>query len=499
MNLPRRIVILSILFLTIALPASVPAQTIGNGSDGTVLKEIIIFGRHGIRAPTSDPSTLDQYSANPFPVFEDQGTPIQTGYLTPNGAEAARLLGSYFNAYLVSEGLLTGDPQTDLARTYVRANSIQRSNVTADKLGVGLIYGTNPPANATVPVHSYDLATGDKQAVPDSVFDPLLAGAASIDTNGVNFAVTQAQAIFGGGTTPATALASAYRSELALLSAVLYPPPAQPTNGSQGSPGSVDPTAQPITLEASAKLPPPYRPYFTGNVINMGALSSMTTANDPFVMQYAEGFPIGDGKTFNQNEVGWGLLTLDTLSQLTRLNVLQINIAMRTPFLDRVQSSNAAAHVLRTLEQAVIPGSSVPGKFGNAKSRVHIIISSDYYVAGLAGLLHVHWLLPGYQPDFVGPGGALVFELRQVQRTRAYIVRVFFTGQTFDQLRDLTPLSLQNPPATVQLMVPDGSQSSLDIPFSTFKNLLTQAIGWQYVQKPSKEDQPGVLTGVPGE
>lgn len=496
MNLLRRIVILSTLFLTIALPASVPAQTTGNGSDGTVLKEIIIFGRHGIRAPTSAPSTLDQYSANSYPVFEDQG---QTGYLTPNGATAARLLGAYFNAYLVSEGLLTGDPQTDLARTYIRANSIQRSNVTADKLGVGLIYGSNPPAKATVPVHSYDLATADKLAVPDPVFDPLLKGVASIDTDDVNFAVTQAQAIFGGGTTPPTALASAYSGELALLSAVLYPPPAQPTNGAQGSPGSLDPTTQPITLTASAKLPPQQPPYFTGNVINMGGLSLMTSANDPFVMQYADGFQIGDGKTFNQNEVAWGLLTPDTLSLQTRLNVLQINIAMRTPLLDRVQSSNAASHVLRTMEQAVTPGATVRGKFGSAKSRVHIIISSDYYVAGLAGLLNVHWLLPGYQPDFVGPGGALVFELRQVQKTGAYVVRVFFTGQTFDQLRNLTPLSLQDPPATLQLMVPDGSDSNLDVKFSTFKKLLTQAIGSQYVQKPSKEDPPGVLTGVPGE
>ena len=87
---------------------------------------------------------------------------------------------------------------------------------------------------------------------------------------------------------------------------------------------------------------------------------------------------------------------------------------MLTPYLDRIQSSNAASHVLRSMEQAVI-GDDIPGAFGNPKSRVITVISSDAYVVGLAGLLRLHWQLPGYQPDFCAPGGALVFELRQAR------------------------------------------------------------------------------------
>ena len=167
MILLERLVILTGLLLTLAIPVSVPAQTIANGNDGTILREIIIFGRHSIRTATSDQTTLDQYSANTYPVFNDQQT---TGYLTPNGQAAAELLGAYFNEYLTSEGLMTGDPQTDLARTYFRANSIQRSNVTADKFGVGLIYGANPPSNATVPVHSFAIAPANTAPVPGPRF-----------------------------------------------------------------------------------------------------------------------------------------------------------------------------------------------------------------------------------------------------------------------------------------------------------------------------------------
>ena len=38
-----------------------------------------------------------------------------------------------------------------------------------------------------------------------------------------------------------------------------------------------------------------------------------------------------------------------------------------------------------------------------------VVNSSDAYVAGLAGLLDLHWLLPGYQRDYCAPGGNLVF------------------------------------------------------------------------------------------
>ena len=77
---------------------------------------------------------------------------------------------------------------------------------------------------------------------------------------------------------------------------------------------------------------------------------------------------------------------------------VSFDIVMRSPYLARVQSSNAAAHVLRTMEQAVI-GESILGAFGNASARTIVVISSDAYVAGLAGLLNLHWILPGHFPE----------------------------------------------------------------------------------------------------
>jgi 4-phytase / acid phosphatase len=453
--------VLTCLLLAVAFEGPVLAQTIKAVDDGTVLKQIIVFGRHSIRAPISTSSHLNQFSFDPFPNFVGD----EVGYLTTNGQRAAGLLGSYFRDYLLHEGVLTGNTNADLARSYFRANTIQRSYMTAAKFGAGLI------PDASIPVHTYAPGT------PDPVFDPLLAKVATVDPAR---ALTEVLGVYGSGSN----IASAYSGEFSLISKVLYPPGTQPTNN--GPQGTVDPTKLPITLAISAPLPPTDAPYYTGNVIGMGGLSSTVLAADPFVMQYAEGFPL--------NDVAWGRLPLASLSQQTRLLTLQIEIAMRQPYLARVQSSSAASHVLRSMNQA-IGGGPLDGAFGNPQSQVLVIVSSDYYVAGLAGLLDLRWLLPGYQPDFCAPGGALVFELRQVTATGEHLVRVFYTAQTFDQLRNLTPLTLQSPPATMQLLVPGGGNSStnLDVNFITFSNLLNEAIGPEYVQPFAEEIPPGVL------
>jgi 4-phytase / acid phosphatase len=440
-------VVLTGLLLALAIATQVPAQTI-NVDDDTTLKQIIIFGRHSIRSSSVASSTLAQYSTNTYPPF----TGVPTGYLTPNGREAARLLGAYFRDYLLHEGLLTGNTATDMPRLYVHANSIQRSFITAAKFGEGLIPGL------AVPVHSYELGA------PDPVFDPIAAKVATADPVRVQ---NEVQGIYGNG----TALTSAYSAEFSLIRNALSPI------------GAVDPI-QPITLTAVAPVP------YTGGSINSGGLASTNQAADPFVMQYADGFDLSD--------VAWGQLTLDALSQTTRLLVLEIDIAMRIPYINQVQSSNAASHVLRSMNQAT-SGHNLAGAFGSAKSKILVIVSSDYYVAGLAGLLGLHWTLPGYQTDFCAPGGALVFELRQSKKTKEYLVRVFYTAQTFDQLRRLTPLALDAPPATMQLTVPGGSNSSTDpdVKFNTFKSLLTGAINMNYVQPYGKDIQPGALNNVP--
>ncbi len=465
---------MAILLLSFYVAVPVTAQTVAHADGESTLEQIIIFGRHSVRSSVVEPLVLDTYAVDPYPDFG-----VKPGYLTPHGQKAATRLGAYFHEYLLHERLLTGNARTDLAHSYFRANSIQRSNVTAAMFGTGLIPGI------TIPVHSFPLGTADP------VFDPIGKGVAKVDPFR---AEADVRGIFGSG----DAVGSASSGELALIRSVLFdypqgkqPPPPTP-------PLKTDATASPFLLNANTKE------LETGNVIDVGGLTTAQSAADPFVMQYADGMPL--------EKVGWGRLPLDALSQQTRLITLGFSIVMRSPYLARVQSSNAASHVLRSMEQAVI-GDDIPGSFGDARSRAIVVISSDAYLAGLAGLLDLHWQLPGYQPDYCPPGGALVFELRQSRRTREYFVRAFYTAQTFDQLRNLTPLSLRVPPATMQLLVPvdrraardsgagygvdQGNARGLDVPFDAFQKLVRRALDRKCVEDPSTEDPPGVLTGVP--
>ena len=120
-------IVLTCLLLAVAMEGPLLAQTTNAADDGTILKQIIFFGRHSIRSATSDTNGLDECSADPVPAFV--GVPV--GYLTPHGRQAAGLLGSYFHEYLIHEGLLTNDASSDLARSYFRANTIERSYMTA--------------------------------------------------------------------------------------------------------------------------------------------------------------------------------------------------------------------------------------------------------------------------------------------------------------------------------------------------------------------------------
>ncbi len=301
------------------------AQTVQSGDD-TVLKQIILFGRHGVRSAAFPSSTLATLAVRPYPDF---GVP--TGYLTLHGAKAEYLLGNYYREYLLSEGLLTGDTTKDLAHSYFRANSIQRSNISAAVLGLGLFPFT------LVPVHSFALGT------PDPVFDPISTKVATVDTAR---AVTEVAGIFNSG----LALASASSPEFSLIRSILLNYP----NGTQPPPpapsGIVDATSLPIPLTAVTTN------VATANVIKLGGLAETLYAADPFVMEYTDGMPMED--------VAWGQLTPDTLSQQTRIITLDFAITIREPYLDQVQSSNAAAHVLRTMKQ-VVDGQKVPGAFGD--------------------------------------------------------------------------------------------------------------------------------------
>ena len=383
-------------------------------------------------------STLNTFSVRPFPAFS-----VAPGLVTSNGSALETILGGYYRLWLTKENLLTGNDSADAAFVYFRANVLEKTTkVTAQAFAAGML-----PA-ASVNVNLY-------QQGSDPVFDPVGAGVALLDQRMAIAGVTGRL-----GSDPQS-LASAYAPEFALTRSLLFNYPASETPAPGTPAGMVDITAIPIDVAA-------------GQPVDIGGLLTVVAAIDPFLMEYADGLPA--------SKVGWGQLTAGGISQTLRLYTLILDLEIRTPYPDKVQSSNAASHVVRSLVQAAT-GNALTGSLGNPSSKVIVLIASDINVTGLAGLFHLDWILPGYPPDFCAPGGALVFELRQAQSTGEYIARASYVAQTMDQMRNLTALTLATPPASAAVFIPGCSVSNatFDCPLATFVKVTNHAIDPQSV------------------
>lgn len=405
-------------------------------TDDTQLKQVIIFSRHSVRAPVTDNSTLNNFSVQPYPVFD-----VQAGYLTQHGQAAETILGGYYRLWLTQEKLLSGNDSADAANVYFRANIIERTILTAQKLASGML-----PA-ASVNVTHYDSNQSDP------LFDPVGAGVAHLDQ------ATAVAAVAGRLGGDASALQTVYAPELALLRSVLFQYP-----GKEGmiptTPGpAVDVTSIPFAITSSQ----------LGLSVGLGGLTWVDLALDPFVMEYADGMPL--------SSVGWGQLNQDDINEILRLSQTDIDLEYRTPYLDKIESSNLASHIARTMAQAST-GTTMTGAIGLPSTKAVVLVASDTEVGGLAGLFHLDWILPGYIQDFCSPGGAIVFQLRQSQSTGAYIVRASYVGQTMDQLRNLTPLTLDKPPAIAPVFIPGCStdNATFDCPLAQFLTLAQQVI-----------------------
>jgi len=419
-----------------ALCASVLAA---QRADTTVLKQVVIFGRHAVRTPVAPASVLNTFSALPFPVFAASGQAM----ITPNGRTNETLLGNYFRLWLTQEKLLTGNDRSDASFVYARANDAPLIVDTAQAFAAGLLPAA-PPAVNTVPA-------------PDPLFDPIDAGVAKLDTQ---MAVAAVNGRLGDNP---QSLATAYSAEFALARSVLFNYPAGTTPAPAAPAGQIDVTALPITMTAGNSTAP----------VNPGGLGPFYEAIDPFMMEYADGMPA--------SEVGWGQLDAAGISQIFRVYDALLDLEFRTPYLAGVQSSNLGSHIVRTMLQAATDN-AMSGSLGTPSDKIVVLTAANTNLAGLAGLFQLDWLVDGYQRDVASLGGALVFELRQSQSTGQFIVRCVYVAQTMDQLRNQTPLTLAAPPATVPVFIPGCSvqNATFDCPLGTFVRVARRQIDSRY-------------------
>jgi 4-phytase/acid phosphatase len=411
---------------------AVPAVP-STAANDTQLKFVVIYSRHGVRSPTGKTDTLNRYSRQPWPQWN-----VPPGYLTAHGAQLMTIFGKYDRELLASQGLLAPSGCTDAPYIRIVADSDQRTRETGKALAAGLAPGCGIAVTAL------------PEGTPDPLFHPLSAGVGEPDK-------AQAAAAIAGriGNNP-QGISEAYRAQLNALEAVL--------NGdSKDTPApqsfcTIPSSIAPGKGDHGAELSSP--------------LSLASTMTENLLLEYTEGM--------DKQQVGWGRVDLAKLRELLQLHVASEDIAQRTPYIARSQSSNVLDHLLRSMQQAVSE-QPIAGALSQSTDRLLILIGHDNNLANIAGNLGINWLEDGRRDD-TPPGGALVFELWQNTKTGQYSVHTWYTAQTLDQMRNSTPLSIAAPPERVPVFLPGCGQSDGSCTWNGFEQTLKNAIDPHFVK-----------------
>ena len=422
-------------FLTCCFMVFVCCSQYGEGQDRSdqaahneeTLQYVVYLSRHGVRSPTKESSQYDPYSEAPWPDWD-----VPPGYLTPHGYQLMKLFGSYDREQFASRGLLTPSGCEDAARATILADSDQRTRETGKALAQGMFPG------CSVEVH----------ALPEGTHDPLFHARGVGNTD----PALAAAAISGRIGGDANNLTNAYRLQLSALDRVLD----GCGRGSSTHKQRISIFDVPAGLtqgdgDHRAEL--------------HGPLNTASTLTEDLLLEYTQGMAAAN--------VGWGCIDGQSLRNLMQLHTAAADFAQRTPIVARMQASNLLDHILRAMEQQVTakPIAGAPGKPGD---RMLLLVGHDTNISVIAGALGINWIIDGRRDD-TPPGGALVFELWRQQAGGTYSVKIYYTAQTLEQMRDSSRLNAENPPARVPVFVPGCSTKDLSCAWANFSSTVHQA------------------------
>ncbi len=407
------------------------APSAGRDAD---LQLVVVLTRHGVRAPTAKPEVYNQFSAAPWPQWD-----VPPGYLTPHGYQLMKLFGAWDRVKLSGEGLLAPSGCADAASVAIFADSDQRTRETGKALAEGMLPGCK------VQVHAQPEGTADP------LFRPLNADLGHPDAA---LAVAAIEGRIGGNPSNLTA---AYRPQLAALDRVLAGCGHGPANARRTSIFDI-----PASLKQGSGGSP---------VSARGPLVTASTLTENLLLEYTQG--MSDANT------GWGCVDGATLHALMQLDTASWDYGFRTPVIARMYASNLLDHIRKTMDQSVT-GKPVPGALGKPGDRLVILVGHDTNIATIAGALGIGWVLDG-RVDDTPPGGALVFELWRPRAGGKPFVRVAFTAQTLEQMRQSQTLTPSNPPAELPVFVPGCSRQDYSCTWDGFSPTVRQAIDPAFV------------------
>ena len=390
---------------------------------------VVYLSRHGVRSPTGKPEQYNPYSAAPWPAWD-----VAPGYLTAHGFELMKLFGAYDRMELASEGFLDSAGCADAGRVTFYSDSGQRTRETGNALAAGFF-----PGCAT-----------SVRGLPEGTADPLFHSS-RVDRNPGDSSLETAAIAGRIGGNPDNPT-EAYCSQLFALDQILA------TCGASVS----DPNHRISLFDIPATLSDGQEGH---HAELKGPLNTAATLTENLLLEYAQGMDTAN--------VGWGCVDGAKLRSLLVLHTAAEDFTARTTAVARIQAAKLLDQVRFSLEQAMT-GKRIPGALSKPSDRALILVGHDTNLANVAGLLDLNWIADGRRDD-TPPGGALIFELWRSRTTGGYLVRIYFTSQTLEQMRSAASLSLQNPPQRVPLFLPGCSSADLSCSWPSFVETIHQA------------------------
>ena len=387
--------------------------------DNYTLEQVVVFSRHGLRAPLASPtSTLGKITPNQWPQWD---TPAS--YLTTRGGVLESYFGHYFSEWLVDNKLLTENTCPSENEVYIYTNSLQRTIATGQYFTVGAFPGCIVPI-----IHKEKLGTMDPVFFPVISDDnPEFKQAAITSIN----QTAHAKGIEGLN----QKLNNTYQD----LSNII--------NYTQSTNCLVDKQCDFTDLPTKIIIEKGKEPGITG------ALRTGTSIADAFILQYYEGAPLQD--------IAWGKIKNNKqFEQLVAIKEYYNTILFGSPVIAKQVAANLINYINQTFSE-------------KNHTKFTFLVGHDSNVASLFSALKIKsYTLPD-QFETTPIGGKIVFQKWRDNHSGEALMKIEYFYQSTDQIRNLTQLNRNNPPHKVTLAMENCPTNTMGFcSFSTFKQII---------------------------
>ncbi|HDS1226578.1 TPA: bifunctional glucose-1-phosphatase/inositol phosphatase [Stenotrophomonas maltophilia] len=360
--------------------------------DGDQLKQVVLLSRHNLRAPVVASGALANATPETWPRWE-----VAPGELTTKGGVLEVYMGRYIAQWLRQAQLLpvSGCPQEDDFHAY--ANSLQRTQATAQFFVAGAFPGCHVAVEQRMPLGSMD-----------PLFDPVIRrDDAAFRTRALE---SMQRALAAVDLAPA----------LSVVEEITRYPQSAACKGHSD--------CHLALADTTFSTEPGKEPRASGSL----ALASGLV--DALLMEHYRGSGIP--------REGWGRLTTEAQWQaLAQIRNRYQDILFGTPEVAR----DVAAPLL-TRVNALFDDPASP--------KVTLLVGHDSNIGSVLAALGISdYSLPG-QYEKTPIGGLLQFERWRDRHSGVERIRLAYVYPTTAQLRDALPLANAQPPGRVVLRVP---------------------------------------------